>query len=132
MGLIRLSTSGPKGRSKKAPQKPNAQQRALAAAWEKIQTDHAKPLEKGTGKPVVTVTGRIKENYTPPFNELPRESGNQNKAFSSKVTVGADTTVKPTTQYTGNAMIGLGQLHKSNLVPVFKQEDAIDIARMRR
>ena len=35
-------------------------------------------------------------------------------------------------QYTGDAMIGIGQLHKSNAIPVFKQEDAIDISKMRR
>lgn len=35
-------------------------------------------------------------------------------------------------EYTGHAMLGIGQLHKSNAVPVFKQEDAIDLARMRR
>lgn len=34
--------------------------------------------------------------------------------------------------YTGDKMIGIGQLHKSNAVPVFKQEDAQDLARMRR
>jgi len=34
--------------------------------------------------------------------------------------------------YTGHAMIGIGQLHKSNAVPVFKQEEAEEIARMRR
>lgn len=34
--------------------------------------------------------------------------------------------------YTGTAMIGIGQLHKSNAVPVFAQEDAIAIASMRR
>ena len=35
-------------------------------------------------------------------------------------------------QYTGTAMIGIGQLHKSNAIPVFNQEDAIDISKMRR
>ena len=34
--------------------------------------------------------------------------------------------------YTGDKMLGIGQLHKSNAVPVFKQEDAEDLARMRR
>lgn len=34
--------------------------------------------------------------------------------------------------YTGDAMIGIGQLHKSNAVPVFKQEDAEAISKMRR
>jgi hypothetical protein len=35
-------------------------------------------------------------------------------------------------QYTGTAMIGIGQLHKSNAIPVFSREDAIDISKMRR
>ena len=34
--------------------------------------------------------------------------------------------------YTGDAMIGIGQLHKSNGIPIFKSEDAVDIAKMRR
>ena len=34
--------------------------------------------------------------------------------------------------YTGDKMLGIGQLHKSNAVPVFRSEDAEDIARMRR
>jgi hypothetical protein len=38
----------------------------------------------------------------------------------------------PTKVYTGDAMIGIGQLHKSNAVPVFKQSDAEDISKMRR
>lgn len=29
-------------------------------------------------------------------------------------------------------LLGIGMLHKSNLVPVFDQQDAIDISRMRR
>ena len=35
-------------------------------------------------------------------------------------------------QYTGDAMIGIGQLHKSNSVPVFRKQDAEDQAKMRR
>jgi hypothetical protein len=34
--------------------------------------------------------------------------------------------------YTGDAMIGIGQLHKSNGIPVFRQEDAVDVSKMRR
>ena len=41
-------------------------------------------------------------------------------------------TLKPSNVYTGDKMIGIGQLHKSNAVPVFRAEDAEDIARMRR
>jgi hypothetical protein len=35
-------------------------------------------------------------------------------------------------QYTGDKLMGIATMHKSNMVPVFKQEDAIEIARMRR
>jgi hypothetical protein len=41
-------------------------------------------------------------------------------------------TKKPVQQYTGDAMIGIGQLHKSNAVPIFSAEDAINISKMRR
>lgn len=34
--------------------------------------------------------------------------------------------------YTGTKMIGIGTLHKSNAVPVFSDDDAKEIARMRR
>ena len=50
----------------------------------------------------------------------------------SRDTGGAVATLKPTPVYTGDKMIGIGQLHKSNAVPVFRAEDAEDIARMRR
>lgn len=35
-------------------------------------------------------------------------------------------------QYTGDVIIGISQMHKSNAVPVINQEAAQDIARMRR
>lgn len=50
----------------------------------------------------------------------------------SRDTGGAVAALKPTQMYTGDKMLGIGQLHKSNAVPVFRQEDAEDIARMRR
>lgn len=35
-------------------------------------------------------------------------------------------------QYTGDKLLGIATMHKSNAVPVFRKEDAEDIARMRR
>ena len=40
--------------------------------------------------------------------------------------------LKPAPVYTGDKMLGIAQMHKSNAVPIFKSEDAIEIARMRR
>ena len=34
--------------------------------------------------------------------------------------------------YTGGNLLGIATMHKSNMVPIFKAEDAADIARMRR
>jgi hypothetical protein len=34
--------------------------------------------------------------------------------------------------YTGTKLLGIATMHKSNMVPVFKAEDAADIASMRR
>jgi len=39
---------------------------------------------------------------------------------------------KPTPKYTGTKILGIGIMHKSNAVPVFSDEEAHDIARMRR
>ena len=41
---------------------------------------------------------------------------------------------KPITsmKYTGEAMLGTATMHKSNGVPVFSQQDIVDINRMRR
>ena len=35
-------------------------------------------------------------------------------------------------RYTGTAALGIATMHKSNAVPVFSPEEAIDVARMRR
>jgi hypothetical protein len=53
--------------------------------------------------------------------------------YPSKVTPGGDCT-KPVLGkvYTGTAMKGIGTLHKSNAVPIFTDEEAIDQANMRR
>jgi hypothetical protein len=40
--------------------------------------------------------------------------------------------VKQTPQYTGNKIIGIGTMHKSNAVPIFSDQEAIEISRMRR
>ena len=57
----------------------------------------------------------------------------QTKQYQSLVTTSGSTT-KPIQGkvYTGTAMIGIGTLHKSNAVPVFKAEDLKDQAKMRR
>lgn len=43
------------------------------------------------------------------------------------------TCVKPTDkEYTGTKIKGIGTMHKSNAVPVFSDEEAVEISKMRR
>ena len=39
---------------------------------------------------------------------------------------------KNVTMYTGDKLLGIAIMHKSNLVPIFSTEEASDVARMRR
>lgn len=39
---------------------------------------------------------------------------------------------KPSPQYTGTKILGIGTMHKSNAVPIFTDQEAIDISTMRR
>lgn len=50
----------------------------------------------------------------------------------SRVTPGGSTSKKDVMQYTGSKMLGIGQMHKSNSVPIFSKDDAVDVAKMRR
>ena len=55
------------------------------------------------------------------------------RKYPSMVTPGGSAT-KPVkgNVYTGTAIKGIGTLHKSNAVPIFSNEEAIDQANMRR
>lgn len=54
------------------------------------------------------------------------------RQYQSLSTLECDTSAKQPKIYTGDKMIGIGTLHKSNAVPIFRKEDALDQANMRR
>lgn len=103
---------------KRKKRKPNAAQRQLAAEWEAIQKKY-EPKKKLVG----TVSSSIlaPKQYVRETPKIP--SLNTGEGIASS---------KPRMQYTGTKMIGIGTLHKSNAVPVFSDEEAIDMAKMRR
>jgi hypothetical protein len=39
---------------------------------------------------------------------------------------------KPIPRYTGTKILGIGTMHKSNAVPIFSDEEAVEISTMRR
>jgi hypothetical protein len=59
--------------------------------------------------------------------------GRNTLAHAQSVDTGSGSaSLAPAKVYTGTDMIGIGQLHKSNAIPIFKKSDAEDLAKMRR
>jgi len=119
-----LSTTG----KKKGKQKfRNAEQarkaREQADAWQDLLKRHGieqenrrrkRAMESGTYSPKSEPFRR----ETPKIESLPFTGGPCVKA--------------PDKVYTGTMIKGIGTMHKSNAVPIFSDEEAIDIAKMRR
>ena len=58
--------------------------------------------------------------------------GRETKRWPSKVTPGDVTARAVVQQYTGTAMLGVATLHKSNSIPIFSKQEAVEVATMRR
>jgi hypothetical protein len=59
-------------------------------------------------------------------------AGRDVPAIPSRVTPGGSTSARVNLKYTGDKIVGVGTLHKSNMVPVFSDEEAKDLSNMRR
>lgn len=107
-----IHTSAPKSKKRK----PNAKQRELLASWEQIVSKHSpkKVIAVSPTRKVQQVYRRETPNY--PSANLPATPCTKPEAH----------------KYTGDKMLGIGTLHKSNAVPVFSESDAVEISRMRR
>lgn len=108
--------------------KLNAQQREAQAAWEKLKSEHAKPLERGAR--AKSVTKRYSVQSKKPL--LVIDSDRDHSHIKSVDSGQGHATIRQAQIYSGDKMLGLSQMHKSNLVPVFNTESVIDISKMRR
>lgn len=105
---------------KRKPKKPNAAQRQLQADWEAIQKKYA-PKK-----------ALMRANTTFSYSLPPPPGRSTSHHIPSRNTGDGIGSSKPTIQYTGDKMLGIGTLHKSNAVPVFSDHEAKEMARMRR
>ncbi len=69
--------------------------------------------------------------HTKVTRNIPRE-GSSTKDIPSLGDGVGNAIAKPIQEYTGDEMIGIGQLHKSNAIPVFRNNDIKDLGKMRR
>jgi hypothetical protein len=95
--------------------------RELAAEWEQNQAKWANMSTK------VVAPKRESLNYS-----LSTPAGRETKYIPSRNTGDGIGNTKQIPQYTGTKIIGIGTMHKSNAVPIFSDEEAQDISRMRR
>jgi N-acetylglucosamine-6-phosphate deacetylase len=123
-----LSTTG----RKKGPRKwasAEAKRRAelLQEEWEQRLGNFKKmaPKFSRTPAPPSKPAGTLKVNLAPP-------PGRETPRIESRDT-GWVACVKHTDQtYTGTKVKGIGTMHKSNAVPIFTDDEARDISKMRR
>ena len=107
---------------KRKPKKPNAKQRELAAEWEAL-------LKRHEPKRQTRETTTVGANYSPVVTRpYVRDTG----SYRSLDTGLGVATLKESPRYTGTMMKGIGTMHKSNSVPIFTDDEAKDISKMRR
>lgn len=123
-----LSTTGKKRGPKKwesAEAKHKAEQRKLDWELKLKEFDRMKPRFSNT-KPAPKRKGdwSMGAPKTPPGRETPK--------IVSQDTGWVACTTPANQEYTGSAVVGIATLHKSNGIPVFSQEEAVEISKMRR
>ena len=120
-----LSMTGRKKGKQKFRNAAEAQRaRELEASWDDLQKKWGVAAEDRRRKRAMDAAPLTYSLSAPPGREtrhIPSRGDGLGSAAPSETKV-----------YTGGNMLGIGQLHKSNAVPVFRSEDAEDIARMRR
>lgn len=105
---------------KSKKRKPTAKQRELQNSWDLL-------VKKYATKTIATKKQSLSDVYSlgkPACRETPK--------IPSLPFSGAPCTKKENPVYTGTKIKGIGTMHKSNAVPVFSDEEAVDIATMRR
>jgi hypothetical protein len=119
-----LSTTGKKkGKKKWASAEAKRKAEFLDESWKALQKKWGVEAEEKKRK-----RGLAADNWQPKETIFRRETP---KIESLPFTAGPCVKA-PDKVYTGDKIKGIGTMHKSNAVPVFSDEEAQDIAKMRR
>lgn len=94
---------------------------------EQLDKDWSAIMQKWAPKPVKVVPTKISLSPKMGTSRLA-----QTEKPPSLVTPGGSCGKKEPTVYTGSKILGIATMHKSNSVPVFSSDEAIEISKMRR
>lgn len=121
-----LSLNGKKkGKQKFASAEHARKARDLDESWKEIQKRWGVEAENRKRRRAMTAEP-LKGHYS-----LAIPEGRSTAHIPSRDT-GGNATLAPAKVYTGTKVKGIATMHKSNAVPVFSDEQAVDISRMRR
>ena len=121
-----LSMTGKKrGKTKFASAEHARKARDLDASWKELLKAQGIEQEERRRRRAMSAEPLVYSLSTPPGRGT-------TKHLPSLDTGGNHSTARVDKVYTGTKIIGIGTMHKSNAVPVFSNEEAHDIATMRR
>ena len=122
-----LSTTGKrKGKQKFASAEHARKARALDESWKELQKKWGVEAEEKKR------TRAMSAPSLSSYYSLKIPEGRNTTAHIKSVDTGGNAVLKPAKVYTGTKVKGIATMHKSNAVPVFSDEEAIDISKMRR
>jgi len=98
--------------------------RELDASWKELQKKWEVDLEEKKRKRAMKAE--------PLVYKLSAPAGRSTTHHIPSVNTGGNATLAAPKVYTGTKVKGIATMHKSNAVPVFSDEEAIEISRMRR
>jgi len=110
----------PSAEHKRKAEQAEQQWKELQKRWEVEADDKRK--KRGLSAPSLSGSYSLK---------IP-EGRNTTAHIKSRDTGGGNATLKPAKVYTGTKVKGIATMHKSNAVPVFSDEEAVEISKMRR
>ena len=120
-----LSTTGKKKGKKKFASAEHARKaRELDESWKELQKKWASEIDDKKRARAMSAPTLDPVVNKPFIRETPK--------IASLPFSGGSCTIAPPKVYTGTKVKGIATMHKSNAVPVFSDEEAVDISRMRR
>ena len=123
-----LSTTGKKkGKRKFASAEHARKARELDESWKELLKRQGIEQEEKKRTRALSA-GSLSGSYS---LKIP-EGRNTTSHLKSLNSTGGNATLAPPKVYTGTKVKGIATMHKSNAVPVFSDEEAVEISRMRR
>lgn len=122
-----LNTTGKKkGKTKFRSAEHKRQHEQLESEWQELQEKH-RAVIKTTQQEKLRKNAGLNRKWS-----LSIPAGRSTDHIPSRGSSGGIASRNDSPTYTGTKVKGIGTMHKSNAVPIFSDEEAVEISKMRR